>query len=224
MPQPSTPPIRHRTTQAAVADLLRSEILQGKIPPGTRLLQNEIAETFETSTTPVREALRQLVAEGLLDGDAHRGVTVHETTSLELSHIYELRLALEPLAMKATAEAITDSILDAAEDLVNQMDAEDDPARWIELNGLFHRLLADSGDRPLLASIVHNLRNLSSLYIAESLKQSSDRRERANREHRELVDSLRSHDVVHAVEAERSHLEHTLELGTAMFANAVEPG
>lgn len=223
MSQKSTPPIRHRTTQAAVADMLRSEILQGKIPPGTRLLQNEIAENFDTSTTPVREALRQLAAEGLLNGDAHRGVTVHETTLSELRHIYELRLALEPLAMKATAQAITDSDLDAAEDLVSQMDAEDDPARWIELNGSFHRLLADSGDRPLLASIVHNLRNLSSLYIAESLRQA-DRRERANREHRELVESLRSHDVDQAVESEQSHLEHTLELGTAMLTDPAESG
>ncbi|MGI9585191.1 MAG: GntR family transcriptional regulator [Acidimicrobiia bacterium] len=221
MTQPSTPPIRHRTTQAAVADMLRSEILQGRIPPGTRLLQNEIAENFETSTTPVREALRQLVAEGLLDGDAHRGVTVHQTSSMELSHIYELRLALEPIAMKATAQTITEDDLSAAEDLVDQMDEEDDPARWIELNASFHRLLADSSGRPLLASIVDNLRNLSSLYIAESLNQV-DRRQRANREHRDLVDSLRSHDIDQAVEAEQSHLEHTLELGTAMFADAAE--
>lgn len=221
MSQPSTPPIRHRTTQAAVADMLRSEILQGKIPPGTRLLQNEIAENFETSTTPVREALRQLVAEGLLDGDPHRGVTVHETTSTELLHIYELRLALEPLAMEATAQTITDDHLDVAKDLVSQMDAEDDPARWIELNGSFHRLLADSGERPLLTSIVHNLRNLSALYIAESLKQA-DRRELANNEHRELVESLRSRDVDRAVAAERSHLEHTLALGATMFPDLAE--
>lgn len=219
MPQQSKPTIRHKTTQAAVADMLRSEILQGKIPPGTRLLQNEIAENFETSTTPVREALRQLVAEGLLDGDAHRGVTVHQTSSLELSHIYELRLALEPLAMKATAGAIGDRDLDIAEDLVRQMDTEDDSARWIELNASFHRVLAESGSRPLLTSIVDNLRNLSSLYIAESLKQA-DRRVRANLEHRMLVEHLRSHDVDLAIEAERSHIEHTLELGMLFLENA----
>lgn len=216
MPQQPAPVIRHRTTQAAVADMLRSDILQGTIASGTRLLQTEIAENFDTSTTPVREALRQLVAEGLLDGDAHRGVTVHEISSLELSQLYELRLALEPLAMKATAGAIRDTDLDVAEDLVEQMDAEDNPARWIELNASFHRLLADSGNRPLLTSIIDNLRNLSSLYIAESLKQV-DRRVRANREHRDLVEYLRLHDVDQAVAAERSHLEHTLELGTLLL-------
>ena len=217
MPQPMTPSIRHRTTQAAVADMLRSQILQGEIAPGTRLLQSEIAERFETSTTPVREALRQLVAEGLLDGDAHRGVTVHETSMRELGHIYEVRLALEPLAMAATVAGITDEDIAVAEELVDQMDAEEDPARWIELNGAFHSLLANSADRPLLASIVHNLRNLSSLYIAGSLKEQLDRRERGNREHRQLVESLRARDVDGAVAAEHAHLEHTLILGEAMF-------
>ncbi len=209
--------IRHRTTQAAVADMLRSQILQGEIAPGTRLMQSEIAERFETSTTPVREALRQLVAEGLLDGDAHRGVTVHETSARELGQIYEVRLALEPIAIAATVEGITEEEIDVALGLVDQMDAEDDPARWIELNGAFHSLLVDSARRPLLGSIVHNLRNLSSLYIAGSLKEQADRRERGNREHRELVESLRSRDVVSAVAAERAHLEHTLILGEAMF-------
>ena len=71
-------PVGFRTAQAAVAEMLRREILSGQMSPQTRLLQSEVAERFETSTTPVREALRQLVAEGLLDGDPHRGVTVHQ--------------------------------------------------------------------------------------------------------------------------------------------------
>lgn len=209
--------IRYRTTQAAVSEMLRSRILQGEIAPGTRLLQNEIAEQFDTSTTPVREALRQLVAEGLLDGDAHRGVTVHQTTLDELDHIYEIRLALEPLAIKATAAEITEDELVAGIALVDQMDAEKNPARWIELNGAFHRLLADAARRPLLSSTVHKLRNLSSLYIAQSLQEDEDRRHIANGEHRALIEALRSADVDTAVEIERAHLEHTLDLGKALL-------
>ena len=63
----------YRTQQAAVADELRRLILTGQLLPGTRLMQAAVAEGMRTSTTPVREAMRQLIAEGLLDADAHRG-------------------------------------------------------------------------------------------------------------------------------------------------------
>ena len=61
-------PVGFRTARAAVAEMLRRDVLSGDVPPGTRLLQTEVAERYETSTTPVREALRQLDSEGLLDG------------------------------------------------------------------------------------------------------------------------------------------------------------
>ncbi len=209
---------RHRTAQAAVVDTLRDRILSGEIAPGTRLLQTEVAEQFDMSTTPVREALRQLAAEGLLDGDPHRGVTVHRTSLKELEEVYEIRLVLEPLAIGATARNITAEDLELAEALMRSMEAESDPASWIALNAEFHRVLIEAADRPRLAAIVHNLRALSAVYIAASFQELPSRIEAGNAEHRELIEACREGDIERAQHIERQHLTHTLELGKKAIA------
>ena len=206
-------PVGHRTAQAVVAEMLRTEILSGRMPSRTRLLQSEIAERFATSTTPVREALRQLVGEGLLDGDPHRGVTVHEISLGELEEIYEIRLRLEPLAMEATVANITDDDLEAARSLIDAMEAEQDPAAWTELNARFHALLAGSSGRTRLSGILTSLRNLSALYIVRSLQGMPDRIRAGNHEHRQLVAAIEDGDVARAQELELLHLRHTLEIG-----------
>ena len=211
-------PVGYRTAQAAVADLLRREVLSGKIPSGTRLLQAEVAERFETSTTPVREAIRQLVSEGILDGDPHKGVVVHGTSLSELEEIYDLRLHLEPLAVEATVNKITDDELEAAARLVEAMEIESDPAIWTELNGRFHALLAEAGRRPRLAAILSNLRNLSAMYIARSIREMPDRIEAGNAEHRRLLAACAARDVSSAQDIEREHLRHTLEIGEQQLA------
>lgn len=208
---------RYRTAQAAVAETLRDRILAGEIEPGTRLLQTDIAEDFETSTTPVREALRQLVAEGLLDGDAYRGVVVHATSLNELEQIYEIRMALEPLIIAATVQNVTASELAQAEELADRMEDETDPTQWTKHNAAFHRILAEAARRPLLSSLVGSLRNISAMYIARSIHTMPERIEMGNAEHRQLLEACRNGDVAKAEAIERLHLEHTLEIGKAGF-------
>ena len=206
-------PVGFRTAQAAVAEMLRSEILSGRLAPRTRLLQSEVAERFETSTTPVREALRQLVAEGLLDGDPHRGVIVHEISLEELEEIYEIRLRLEPLAIAGTVANITADEIATAVDLLAQMESRADPAEWTELNSRFHALIATASRRAQLTAILTNLRNLSALYIVHSLQGMPDRIQAGNEEHRGLVDAIKEKDVDRAQAIELEHLRHTLEIG-----------
>ncbi len=211
-------PVGFRTAQAAVAEMLRREILSGQMSPQTRLLQSEVAERFETSTTPVREALRQLVAEGLLDGDPHRGVTVHQISLEELEEIYEIRLRLEPLAMEATVTNVTSADLAEAERLLDGMEAENDPAVWTGLNAQFHALMAEAAHRPRLAAILTNLRNLSAMYIVRSIQGLPERITAGNDEHRELVAAVKDKDVTRAQEIELAHLRHTLEIGEHQLA------
>lgn len=212
-------PVGFRTAQAAVAEMLRREVLSGAIPPGTRLLQAEVAERFETSTTPVREAMRQLVSEGLLDGDPHKGVVVHEISLAELEEIYDLRLHLEPLAIEATVKNITAGELEEAKRLADAMEAEDRPAVWTELNARFHALLAEAGRRPRLAAMLSNLRNLSAMYIVRSIRAMPDRLQAGNAEHRRLLEACGSRDVAAAQDIEREHLRHTLEIGEQQLAD-----
>src|SRR5262249_47844344 len=100
-----------RTRAAAVAETLRRRIINGDLPPGTRLRQTEVAEQFSVSTTPVREAFTSLAREGFVRQDAHRGVEVFKPTEADIQENYEIRLALEPLAAEIAATSISEDDL-----------------------------------------------------------------------------------------------------------------
>jgi DNA-binding GntR family transcriptional regulator len=203
----------YRTAQAAVADRLRRAVLSGMLAPGSRLLQADVAAEMKTSTTPVREAMRELAGEGLLDLDPHRGVVVHQGGDAELRELYNVRMLLEPVAIAATVANITPAQLDRAQRILDQMERETDFAEWAILNQTFHGLLAEASRLEIITSILKKLRNLSSLYVASSIHRSPDRISTGNAEHRALLDACRAGDAARAQELELTHLRHTVEMG-----------
>lgn len=205
--------LHHRTAQAAVAHQLRVEILTGQLSPGTRLLQASVAERMETSTTPVREALRELASEGLLDVDPHRGVVVHHPTDEELEEVYEIRGVLEPLSIRKTIQCITDDELDDAEDICEQACATSDTGEWAIYNRDFHAALAAGSRSPELSALLSNLRNRSAMYVALSLRGAPEHIAESNRQHQELLDAIRDRDEERAVDIVCRHLRQTVELG-----------
>lgn len=206
--------LNRRTAQSMVAGRLRVEILSGLIPPGTRLLQTKVAERMRTSTTPVREAMAELSAEGLVDLDPHRGVIVHEPTETELHEVYEMRSLLDPVLMSKTVTNITDAEIQQAGKLCAMMEQEAEPGGWVVLNSRFHALMDGAARSPLLAGTVRNLRNRSSIYIAASLHESPHRMARANSEHLAMVDACQSREVDAALGPTHAHIEATVELVT----------
>lgn len=207
-----------RTAQSSVTEYLRRRVLKGGFPPGTRFPQSEIAAQLGVSTTPVREALRQLVTEGLLDGDPRRGVTIHQVTAEELRDLYDMRMVLEPLAMSAAVNNVTERGVAHLQALVDRMQREADPTQWADFNTSFHKLLAEVSMRPLLSSHLAQLRDLSALYIVEGLQALPERIQAANAEHAMILDAVRSHDAERAMNVERTHLQHTLNLGLELLA------
>ena len=93
-----------RTAQQIAYAILRRSIMNGTLAPGTRLTQNQVAAQLSMSTTPVREALRRLASDELIRIDAHRGAIVRGLDRQELIDVYELRVLLEPLAMRKAVE------------------------------------------------------------------------------------------------------------------------
>jgi len=203
-----------RTAQAIVADRLRIEILSGALGPGTRLQQAKVAQRMRTSTTPVREAFRQLAVEGVLDLDPHRGVIVHEPSKPELLEVYEMRSVLEPMCMTKTVERISDRELAEAESLCRQMEREKEPGAWVMLNAKFHSVLVGASRSPLLIANVNNLRNRSAIYIAASFRLAPERMQAANAEHAAMVEACRHRDVEAALKPVRLHIKATVELGS----------
>lgn len=202
----------HRTAQAAVAQRLRQEILSGHLAPGTRLIQSDVAARLGVSTTPVREAMRELASQGLLDGDPHKGWLVHQPTLPELVEVYELRAILEPVNIRKVAARITEAELAEAAALVDQMDGIDEPAAWVQLNSRFHEIVTDASRSPRLMEFLRNLRNISSLYVGIFAQQTPERLAHANEEHRAIVDACRVRNGDRAAEVLEVHVNESLEI------------
>lgn len=201
-----------RTAHEMVRETLRRVILEGTLPAGTHLVQAEIAEQLRVSTTPVREALRDLVTEGLVELDPHRGAVVHSTSLDEVVEIYDLRGLLEPEAVRRAAANLTEEELGELEALHKAMDAEQDPVQWTELNRTFHRQVVAAAGSARLAETLHRLEDVAALYVGVALRSGQVQLDAGNAQHHELVQALRARDHDRAASVIAQHLQHTLEV------------
>jgi len=211
---PGSPLAARQTTgsmQMMVREQLRSEILNGALAGGTRLQQAELAKTYHVSITPVREALRDLAADALVDINPFSGASVHTPTLRELEEIYEVRTELTPLTVQTAIRNITPTELDQAEELVKLMAQTSESDRWAENNRAFHHILDGAARNGQLVRIMRQLADLSTMYVALSLKDSG-RNRRANDEHEQLVAAYRAHDPDVAVQLTLTHIAETQEL------------
>jgi DNA-binding GntR family transcriptional regulator len=201
------------TRAEAVADHLRKAIVSGDLDAGTRLRQVDIAAQLGVSTTPVREAFVTLVREGLLSGDAHRGVTVMQPRVEDMLENYEIRTALESLATEKAARAVTDADLEALDALLERMEAAGsgpvrDVDEYVRLNDAFHERIYAVARSPQLFKLIAGLREQSRVYLI-LYAEGEPEVESAFAEHRAIVDALRSRAPARAAQAMRKHLAHS---------------
>lgn len=204
----STPMLAHDRVLLA----LRRGITSGYLVGGTRLVQPRIAEALGVSTTPVREALRQLAAEGLVQMDVHGGAVVHELSRSELVEVYELRRLLEPIAVTRAAKEASEASLVEAVELVTAMQHLDGATVWAEINARFHSVIERASGSPRLVSLLSQLHALSSLYVTHSLLSTPERITRGNAEHREILEAVIDGDADAAAAAVLRHLDGTLRV------------
>ena len=133
-------PAEWRTAHEFVRETLRRAILRGDLTGGSRLIQADLAAELEVSTTPVREALRDLATEGLITLDRHRGGVVRELNWADMEELRMIREQLDPLAVRLAVDGVTDAQLEVAQSLSDRMVEETDLADWVELNRRFHFL------------------------------------------------------------------------------------
>jgi len=199
------------STQMIVREQLRAKILSGALPGGTRLQQAELAKTFHVSITPVREALRDLAADALVDINPFSGASVHTPTLRELEEIYEVRTELTPLTVQNAIRSITADELDLADALVARMAESSESDQWTDNNRAFHHILDGAARNRQLVRIARQLADLSIMYVAMSLTDAG-RSRRANDEHAQLVAAYRAHDDDVAVQLTLTHMTETQEL------------
>ena len=199
------------TAHEFVRETLRKAILRGDLPGGSRLIQADIAAQLKVSTTPVREALRDLATEGMITLDRHRGGVVRELNWDDMQEIVAIRQALEPLIVRLAIERITDEDLRTAEALHQAMTKEPDVGTWVELNQKFHAVFhAAAGSRRLLA-IAGGLQDAAATYVARAQTERPQVRKRSNAEHRALLKAVRERDLDAAIEIQLHHIVAPLE-------------
>jgi DNA-binding GntR family transcriptional regulator len=164
----SYPAVTYVNIQDAVVNGIRHMILNGHLKPGDRLRQDELANTFGVSTMPVREALRQLQAEGLVIFRPRRGATVARLAVSDYEEIYHIREELETLACRWVAEDFDRVPIDRLKHLLEEIEtaeADQDPAhRRLQLVREFFFTVFEASEKEHLLRILSNLWDLSQQY------------------------------------------------------------
>ena len=185
-----------------VAALIREQIVTGELAAGEQLRQRDLAQRFQVSQTPVREAMRRLESEGLVIGDTHRGFTVVEPDDGPVEENFQIRAALESLGVSLAARKIDAAGLARLKKLNDQMRTlgDDDP-RYASLNREFHFTVYEYARSPLLLSLMRLL--WASLHggpkVARTHAESA-------RQHDEILAALRAGDPAAAAAGTYRHI------------------
>lgn len=192
---------------------LRIGILVGELQTGQVLRQEELARRFNVSRVPLREALSQLEADGLIEARPRRGFAVTALDSEEIVEVFELRAVIEEHAGRVAARARTAQDISDVENLVQSMEALDPHSaefgrRWTLLNYEFHNRIIASSRRKRLTRIAGILHSTIAPYVGIDVDWSGGVAN-AGREHREILEALRAGDADGLAELIRQHVEGT---------------
>jgi DNA-binding GntR family transcriptional regulator len=200
-----------RTMSGQITARIREKILTGVYPPGSALLQDVIAAEFGVSKIPVREALVQLRAEGLVDVFAHRGFQVRPLSSQEVDEVFRLRVQIEPAAVAEGALRAQPEDQDAARlafGNLNDALAAGELYESGDLNRAFHIALIVPRVQPVTAEILNRLHALSQRYVRMHLLPPG-RVKRATEEHGLLYEAWANRNTEETVRLTYAHIETT---------------
>lgn len=196
---------------------LCEQIRSGQLKPGARLTETELAEQLGMSRTPVREAIRQLEAEGLVDHQPRSGAVVRRLTYPEIMELYEMRTVLEGTAARLAARAASSMELEELQSINAEMRCESgDPGKLTRLNRQFHLRLMDAArNRFLLRSM--DAVDKALLILGPSAMETPERAREAVVEHDEVLNAMAVRDDIAAEQAMRRHMEHAQLTRLRMF-------
>jgi DNA-binding GntR family transcriptional regulator len=209
------------TTKADAAYVeIHRRIIEGELAPGAVLDQGALARDLGISTTPVREALRRLEMEQLVEMSAHREARVVAVSPQDVRYLYEVRMELDPLAAGLAAERATKAEADALARLAGARGRT--PLKQSVVNRRFHQGVYHACHNPVLISELDSLWDRTDSYRLALLSASPAEAVLTNHEHAEIAEAIKTRDVARARELTRVHLidsfarvEHLIEADEA---------
>lgn len=202
-----------KSLRGQVFDKIRSDILNGKYKRGEELVESSIGKELGISRTPVREAIRQLELEGLVQLVPNKGAFVTGISEKDVRDIYLIRARLEGLAARMAAKNITPELLDAMEETVvlSEYHAKKEHYEQVcEMDSKFHKLLyKESGSRILEHTLTDFHQYVQRVRMASIMKKR--RMEKSNDEHDAILTAIREHDEEKAELVATRHISNTVE-------------
>jgi DNA-binding GntR family transcriptional regulator len=211
-------PIPAHLARSIIEETLRAAILDGRLPCGTALRQQDLADLFGVSRMPVREALRQLEAQALLNVTAHKGAVVAALIQGDAAQTYELRILLESAALRQSIPLLVAADLARAADLIDELENQQDYSEIGRLNRLFHMALYSKAPNKRLLRLVEDGLNEEERFLRFNLeamglgKISQD-------DHRALLQAASDGDVEGSVTLLVQHLNRGVEVITRFLAS-----
>jgi DNA-binding GntR family transcriptional regulator len=200
--------IKRLSIPEAVAQSLQQRILSGEFKEGDALIQEALANEYQVSRMPIREALRQLEATGLVAMQLHKGAVVTSIPLEQIAELFELRALLEGDILAHSLPKMADSDLDAARAIIVQLEQAYDAgevSRWGELNWQFHRSLYLAANRVQTLALIQTVNIQTDRYIRLQLLMT-DAIAGAEAEHQELLQLCAAREVKPAVAFLRKHI------------------
>ena len=184
-------------------------IVNGKIKEGSRIVEEEFAEKLNISRTPLREAIRMLELEGLIEAREKGGVTVPKTTKKDVEEVVKIRIALETVIFEELFERVTEKDIERLEENVAKAAAivndEEKSLEVFKYFSEFNKILYSISDLPRVVNLINNL----NLYLKKFRKisaENNNRRLSAHRDHTKIVELIKAGNKEEAIAVNRKHL------------------
>jgi DNA-binding GntR family transcriptional regulator len=203
-------PMRHRTMAEYALEQLREAIILGELPAGTPLRLDELARSLGMSISPIREAVRQLEALGLAKHVPHQGAKVLDFDVDELRDLFQVRLALESLAVRRAAERFTDADAEAARRHLERFDetrSAGDVRETMRAHTDFHFTLYEASQKPWLVSLIRPVWDRSERFRPALLASAGEPQDLHRAFDERLLTACEVHDPQAAAHALYEHLE-----------------
>jgi len=192
----------------SVTSTLRDMILSGSVGIGVQLKQEALAKRFGVSRIPVREALKRLQAEGLVEHTPHQGSIVASQSIPELLETLDIRIGLETRALKLAIPTMKTSDHKAAREIMARYDASESPHEWAELNLEFHLALYRPCGKPKLLRMIEEIVRGIGMHLRAQQSYKVGRKSPQS-EHGEILKACIARNVPLAIDLLEKHIEHT---------------
>jgi len=209
-------PIARRTVAVEAAEILRQRILMGDLKSGQPIRQEQIAQELGVSRIPLREALKQLEAEGFVTIEPHKGAVVSTLSLAEVEELFELRIHLESWLLRDAIPRMREGDFARLDAIIDESRVPDNLAHWGDINWRLHEAMYRPAGKPMSLKLLKRIHDNLDRYLRLQITLTQDW-DRAHGDHQQLIELSRAGDVETAVAVLERHIRHTARaLATAL--------